>query len=283
MKTIHKLGILLLMLVTLFLAGGWQGGNVSSSTVNAVAFNNVTTTGVSATFQNIGQASHWLTFCPDANVATIGIELEGSYDNVTWFAISPPGSTADAGCVTLEAGGYFPYVRANLTGLTGASAHVTAYYSGSSFPIPGGGISQLGKSSQPATFVATNLVSNNLGTACSFQSGLSGPLVLYGFKIYSNATSQYFLDIQDSVTLAEIGPIVVPAGAVSQDVPLPAIGTQFSGTLQVRTCTGTGGSGSFPSFNAGGNIYFNVFYKNNPIVSTKVGSNGVVSGQRRGQ
>lgn len=264
-----------------------QGGNLSSSTVSAIAFNNVTATGVSAGFQNIGQAGHWLTYCPDANVATINIEMEGSYDNVTWFSVAPPGTVADAGCATLEAGGYYPFVRANLVTLTGAGAHVSAYYSGSGFPLPGGGISQLGKSSQPITLVPAKTfgdVGNPGYDSCpGFVTVITGPLVLYNFKLLQSSAQAFFLDIQDSTGTVSLGPIFVPVGFGYREVPIPMEGVQLPGDLQIRQCAGAGGTGGTPSFSAGAHFIFSTSYKSNQQVSTKVNASGVVSGTRKGQ
>src|SRR5581483_11747805 len=124
-----------------------NGGQVGIQTVN-VALTQATAPGIltftppggSATsvLPNIGQSSHWLSYCTGGTVTQITLRLEASFDGTNWFAISQNGTLT--GCQMIEGGGYFPNVRANLVALSGTSPTVTAWYSASDSPIPSAGI-----------------------------------------------------------------------------------------------------------------------------------------------
>jgi hypothetical protein len=278
MTKTHKPFYVLALLVLVIMLSAWQGGNVSSSTVNAIAFTNQAVIGVSANFQNIGQASHWLTYCPNANVTSISIELDASYDNVTYFAITPPGTAIGPGCSTLEGGGYFPYVHANLISIGGASAAVSAFYSGSSFPIPAGGIGQLGKSSVPTTFLSASAINVNI-PGCTPSLVLTGPVVIYKIEVDNASNATVYVAAVDVGVGNTIARHTI-ATDQTYDILFPTVGAQVIGNLTVGACTTTRLTGGNP---VGGGVGVTVYYKGNPIINSKSNVVGVVSGTTRGQ
>lgn len=202
MSKLRKSPAMLLLLAaagifTLIPILGFQGNNAGTVTFSVRVFNAVTSAQASASVQNNNQAAHWLNYCTNGSATGISIELEASFDNSTYFAISP--AATDTGCGVVEAGGYFPYVRANLITLTGAGANVTAYYSGSSSPIASGGASQRNKTPQittifPATMTASNAI--NTGTVIDFSvSPYSTVITLYRVSVYNPNASDVFLQI----------------------------------------------------------------------------------------
>lgn len=120
-------------------AAAETGGTVAIQTLNIKVFNAVNTAQISSPLQNIGQAQHLLTYCPNSSVSALQIFLEASYDGISWFQITPTGGAGpQLTCYTLEAGGYYPYVRVHLLNITpsGLGGNVTAFYSASDAPIP---------------------------------------------------------------------------------------------------------------------------------------------------
>lgn len=86
--------------------------------------------------RNIGQSSHFFQVCANQYVATDAVQVEGSYDDATWFPISTSVSVSPSSCQPISTGGYFPDVRLNVTTLTASSGHsgqeaINANYSAS--------------------------------------------------------------------------------------------------------------------------------------------------------
>ena len=131
-----KLTTIFVMLLLSLSARAETGGTVGIQTVNIQVFNAVTTAQTSNPLPNIGQAQHLLTYCP-TSVTSMQIWLEASFNNSTWFQITPVGTIGPGlGCYTLEGGGYYPEVRVNLNTLVGGGATLSAWYSASDAPIP---------------------------------------------------------------------------------------------------------------------------------------------------
>jgi len=109
-------------------------GYVASQSSAQTAFTAQAANGASVTFNNVGQSSHFLSYCTTNFVGVIS--LEGSSDGT--FTPSNRLSagtynTADTGCHVLPAGGYYPAVRAQVSNYSAGS--VTASYTAIAAPI----------------------------------------------------------------------------------------------------------------------------------------------------
>ena len=92
-----------------------NAGNTGTFTVSQIAFSNQTSTGPSVVFKNIGQSAHFLTFCLASGTGNAQVNLEQSFDGVKLWAPMATGITVGASaCNTIQAGGYFQNVRANI-------------------------------------------------------------------------------------------------------------------------------------------------------------------------
>ncbi|MCU1284486.1 MAG: hypothetical protein JWO13_836 [Acidobacteriales bacterium] len=267
--------LLLITIVMMFCSAGTAQSVSIASTYNAVAFTNQATAAPTLAFRNISQSSHWLTYCPNANTTALAIELEASQDNTTWYAITAQGVIPGPGCTTLQAGGYYPYVRANLISISGASAAVSAYYGASIFPIAAGGVGSLGLSSVPVTYVGT--ATGGVGIACTQASIFSGPLVLYNLIVDNPSNATIYVLIADSGNGKTIAQFSVPTDKFQQ-IQLPAIGVQVTGDIIAEACTTRGHSG-VPSAAP----YLAVQYKVNPLISSQVSNAGTVTGTTPGR
>ncbi len=123
-----------------------QGFGPATSWNQAVTWGGIQETAVAAAsdpVRNIGQASHIFTVCGDLYTTGGTYQVEGSYNDQQWYAIS--GVLAipayPNGCSSVAAGGYFPDVRLNVLTMTGnpptgQKAYVNAWYSASAFLQP---------------------------------------------------------------------------------------------------------------------------------------------------
>ena len=103
-----------------------------------IAFTNATVTGPSGTFFNNGQGAHYLTYCKTGGGSgNVLIDLEQSFDGVTNWTPMVTGTLNTGGnCQTIQAGGYYQNVRANILNITGVSSPAfSAWYSGTPGPI----------------------------------------------------------------------------------------------------------------------------------------------------
>lgn len=133
-----KARMLSIVAMLALLAGAAQAqflGYTSLQTTAQVAFTNQSATGVTGAFNNIGQSSHLLTVCPTNFIGTIS--LEASTDGTFGAPISLVAanfSTASTFCRVIQAGGYYPAVRARV--FTYVSGSVSAFYTGIAGPLP---------------------------------------------------------------------------------------------------------------------------------------------------
>jgi hypothetical protein len=111
-----------------------------SDTVFKVVFNATTTTGPSAPITNNGQSYHLITYIVTSTPAhtcsifwTNGqIQLEGSFDNVTYSRIGQPVTSLQEGFPAQSwAWGAYPYIRLNYIAGNTVDCALTANYSGS--------------------------------------------------------------------------------------------------------------------------------------------------------
>lgn len=114
-----------------------NAGTTGTFTTSQIAFNNATSIGPSVIFKNIGQSAHYLTFCLVHGSGNAQVDLEQSFDGVNNWAPMTTGIIASSsGCSTIQAGGYFQNVRANILSFIGSGGpRISAWYNASSGPI----------------------------------------------------------------------------------------------------------------------------------------------------
>jgi hypothetical protein len=267
------LSIAMVVAVIVLLCGFFQGGAVTSLTYNPAqpVLNNVTAAGPSSAIPNFGLASHWLRYCTDVNATAIVLQLEASNDGTTWSAISQ--QAIDVGCGILEAGGYYPYVRANLITLTGASAHVTAWYSGSAFPIASGGLAYANRPSTKVSFLPAIGFRNN-AVSSTFVSVSANPGVVLGCEIYNPNAGTVFVVIRDATQTVATATIVSAVAATSPGAcDFPPHGVNFAQSIEVACST----SATVATAPASGCI-INLYFKGVPSTSSSVTGGGGVTG-----
>ena len=105
-------------------------GYISSQSTAQVVFTNQTANAVSATLSNIGQSSHYLTVCNTALVATVTLEAstDGTFTAPVTLVSGNYQTSADTACHVLQAGGYYPAVRARVKNYSTGSTNV--FYTG---------------------------------------------------------------------------------------------------------------------------------------------------------
>lgn len=165
-------------------------------TISQILFSNATAPGVSQVSSNIGQSSHWLTYCTNSSATAVNIWLEGSEDASTWFQISGAG-TAVNGCYVLQASGYFNYIRANLQTLSGTGATLTAYYTASVYPTATGGIVNAGVAPSPVTMVPNSTYINN-SLSSSLASISATNAIVTGVTAYNPNSVEVFVLLEDN-------------------------------------------------------------------------------------
>ena len=150
-------------------------GYTSSQSTAQSVFTNQSANAVSGTLSNIGQSSHFLTVCNSALNATVSLEasIDGTFASPITIGSANYGQTglADSSCHTIQAGGYYPAVRARVKNyLTGST---TVFYTGIGGPIAPApaGISTIGPSAPvvcdlpllPGT-ISTGLATTSIAT-----------------------------------------------------------------------------------------------------------------------
>jgi hypothetical protein len=109
-------------------------GYVAAQTSFQTVFTNQAANGNSATVPNIGQSSHFLSYCTSGFVGTIN--LQGSPDGTFVSPVTMASAnfvSANTSCKILQAGGYQNAVRASVTNYSAGS--VSAWYNGTASPI----------------------------------------------------------------------------------------------------------------------------------------------------
>lgn len=167
-------GIFLIIAIVI-LAAAFQGsGYIGVGTVAQQILKNQTTAVRSAAVNNVGQSAHWLEYCT-TNVTAIDIRLEGSFDGTTWVPITDDSRAFNnSGCNTIEAGGYYSQVTANLIAISGSSASVSAFYYGAISPITAAGSGVISPRSAK-TLKGIEANSFSLGAAYSGSQTLTNP------------------------------------------------------------------------------------------------------------
>lgn len=155
-------------------------GYVSTQTTAQNVFTNQAANGVSSTLSNVGQGAHFLTICNSAFVGTVSLEssTDGTFASPNSLASSSyalPAGPGDTGCHTLQAGGYFPAVRARVSNY--ASGTTSVSYSSAASPISFAppALNSNGQTSPIACDLGIGPSSINQNTAAtSLQVGITG-------------------------------------------------------------------------------------------------------------
>jgi hypothetical protein len=112
-------------------------GYVSTQSVAVNVFSSQAANGASATLQNLGQSAHFLSYCNTGFAGQIALEAsqDGTFGSPITLAQASYGqqTTTDSACHVLQAGGYYPAVRARVLNYAGGS--VTAFYTALGAPI----------------------------------------------------------------------------------------------------------------------------------------------------
>jgi hypothetical protein len=253
------------------------GPTISPVPTSANPGTNCRAANTSCAIQNVGTGSHLLTYCiTGGTVATFAIELEGSNDTASppgnWIQVSNQDTSliGTAGCGVLEAAGYFQYLRANLITLTGTNPVITAWYTGVGNAIPGGGLINGQKASQPITQIPALAFENTALTASAVNITTGVAATLYYVGAYNPNASPVYVVITGGPTPLSFG---VGANA-SRDIPL-APGTASTGTVSIGCATSPGGSG-----NPGTGCVVTVLYKPFQTINTQITSSGTVSASK---
>lgn len=221
-----------------------QAGYFGVGTFSQKIFTNSNAPAIVA-ITNIGQSSHWLTFCvANGTYSVLGIQLEGSYDGSNWFPIADP-SSALSGCQVLEASGYFPQLRADFINSIPASGTptVTAWYSATQTAISSSGIGRTGKSSVPVTSVP-DFTFSNTNLKSTPQTLSTSAASIYEISVFNpNAGTVYVVITGAQLTSTTTTSAVygVAAGA-SRDIHVPN-GFQIAANGTVACATAATGVG----------------------------------------
>jgi hypothetical protein len=139
--TARRLFLLIAALALLLAAAKDLGAQQPQRTVFRKVFTGITSATTSAPVTNIGQSLHIIAiFFPTASDAVTGfqVRLEGSYDNTTYFPISPDVTTAPRlGSLTYQiekAFAPYPFIRIRAVSAN-ASFPMTVWYTGHRKPI----------------------------------------------------------------------------------------------------------------------------------------------------
>lgn len=165
---------------------------VNLQTVNVAAFNGscVTTATPSPVFPNIGQSAHQLRWKTTGTVTALTIQLEGTFDNGSsnWVAIGPPSHNYSG---LIEAGEYFPNVRARVVNITASGGGcVSAWYAATAGPVQSNFPGLVGGRINATTDVLAAISISGNGNAFTNEVATTNPVTnqfLWG--IFSNAST----------------------------------------------------------------------------------------------
>lgn len=107
-----------------------------------LAINGVTTATASTFMRNVGQAQHGIfvsaTGC-SVLPGSVNAAVQGSYDNISYFAIGPATVTMKSSSASAASGlgtgaGAYPYIRVNYASNTGTGCTISIWYTGAVNP-----------------------------------------------------------------------------------------------------------------------------------------------------
>lgn len=208
---------------------------------NETAFTNKTSSGFSQTFRNVNQASHWLFFCAGFGVTGGTIEIDGSADQTNWITISNVGQLVANGCGIIQAGGYYPYVSAQIKGFTGAAPGVNATYTASVGPIGLPANAGFAITTSPETMVPATPDTFPTVKSAGVQISALAHVVLYGATVSNPNTGTVYVAFGTTSTPfvgGGSGVLMIPVAAGTTITAfLPPQGAAFPGGLWVGCST----------------------------------------------
>jgi hypothetical protein len=182
------------------------GPSISPIPTNAAPANVCNTANSICAIQNTGMGSHNVQFCIiSGSVTAIDIWLEGSNDTTVTAGVPTPGNWSQisneatvpigaAGCGTLNAAGYFQWLRLHLATLSGTSPVLTAYYSGIGTALPPGGLFIANAISQPITFVPSTYTTLT-GVKSTPVALSSGSIAIYAAHLTNPNAAAVFIQL----------------------------------------------------------------------------------------
>lgn len=272
----------LLLAIAMMLAAA--AGQVQS--VNQQILVNATAAGPTTAVRNVGQASHWLFFCfshSGGGGISYEIGLEASFDGVTYFGITDKASGTADGCDAVEAGGYFPIVRANVYSVAAATPSVNAWYSGLTTTIPGGGLSLKNKTAQPVSqrpVTGSGGAYGALNTAAgsTFANGTNLPVIVYSVHAENTAGAAAYIALDDDLTGSAPKVLWMRKIAAGADVETTfPLGLEFTNGVRYRCAADR----TLTTNTAAGTCLLNmVTYKSPSTVVSQANAAGTVTGSR---
>lgn len=185
-----------LLTLSLLISSGSLFAQRSDTVFQQLFSNSITSPADSALIQNIGQSQHILyvtetdRITPGACGTNFGtFYLEGSYDNVTFFPLSPGVDLANAVSLvsTIYVYGMAPFLKVHVS-FNSTNCVLNLYYAGSLYPILGDPLSQVNTFDTPGL----NYFSTHITTATSTTVLTPDALkyiAIYGM-VCSNVTTQ---------------------------------------------------------------------------------------------
>jgi hypothetical protein len=155
-------------------------GYVSIQTTQQNVFTNQAANAVSASLTNLGQGAHFLVICNNAFVGTVSLESssDGTFaapNSIASASYALPAGPGDTGCHTLQAGGYYPAVRARITNFSTGTTTVTYSSVGGPISFAPAALNSQGPTSPIACDfeIGPSAISQNTA-ASSLQVGIAG-------------------------------------------------------------------------------------------------------------
>ncbi len=224
------------------------GAQQTANETFTVSFNNGTTSPGPPTstnsglkvVRNIGQASHWVYYCPPGQVTSMTAEIEGSSDGVKWTAISEIDS--DTTCTVIEAGGYYPQIRilpVSVSAISGGT--LTFFYSSSTAAIPGSGAARGNKSAQPVMNAPANKTFSNTNLKSTAATITTLSSAIYAIDVTNTNASVVYVVITGTTPSS---PAVYGFQAnTSRSISMTSTGQQIAPNATVACSTNPNGTG----------------------------------------
>jgi hypothetical protein len=182
-------------------------GYTAAQSVAVSAFTNQAANGTSAILTNIGQSAHFLSYCNTNFAGTIALEAspDGTFAAPNTLATATYGqqTTTDSSCHVLQAGGYYPTVRARVLNYVGGST--TAFYTAIASPVTfaPAAFASVGPTS-PIVCDRSNVVSLTASNSTAIVTVLAGANIYICSMTFSfnAATTTGNLSVQEYTTNA---------------------------------------------------------------------------------
>ena len=183
------------------------------------------TPGAASFIPNLGQSVHYLTWLTLGNI-TFSIQLDGGFNNSTWFRISETGTVRGSGAIWANV--YYPFIRCNLTVASGGGS-ISATYTGTSVTAgPPAGI--FNSSGIFTKDLARSAMANaNALYSTSLPTGSSGGTIYIvnsgGFSAGGALTLKAGID---SSHLASVNVFEISSGTAQQVLPVSPIAAAYA-------------------------------------------------------